>query len=64
MNICQVYKNSIFTINIGCRSEQAADERDLACDACFVYPLHLPFPHYVHHLIALERPPRRLQQSL
>jgi hypothetical protein len=33
-----------YVLRLGCRSEQAGDERDLACAVCFVYPLHLPFP--------------------
>jgi hypothetical protein len=47
-----------FLLRLGCHPKQARDERYLACDVSFVYPLHLPFPHDVHHLIALERPPR------
>lgn len=50
-----------FLLRLGCHSKQARDERNLACDVPFVSPLHLPFPHEVHHLIALKRPPRRLQ---
>jgi hypothetical protein len=45
-----------------CRhSKQVGDERYLACDVSFVYPLHLAFPHDVHHFITLERPPCSLQ---
>jgi hypothetical protein len=50
-----------YFLRLGRHSKQARDERNLACDVSFVYPLHLPFPHDVHHLIALERPPRCLE---
>jgi hypothetical protein len=43
------------------RSKQARDDRNLACDVSFIYPLRVPFPHAVHHLLALERPQRCLQ---
>ncbi len=45
-----------FLFSLGRRCEQAGDKRDLACDVSFVHPLHLPFPHHVHYLIALEHP--------
>ena len=47
-----------FLLRLGRHPKQARDERYLACDVSFVYPLHLPFPQDVYHLIALERPPR------
>ncbi len=50
-----------FLLRLGRHSKQLGDERNLASDISFVYPLHLPFPHDVHHLIALERSPRCLQ---
>ena len=49
-----------FLLRLSRHSKQASDERYLACDVSFVYPLHLAFPHDVHHFIALERPPRCL----
>lgn len=52
---------TLYLLRLGCHSEQARDERNLACDVSFVYSLHLSFPHVVHHLIALERPPSCLQ---
>ena len=50
-----------FLLRLDRRFKKARDERYLACDVSFIYPLQLPFPHNVHHLIALERPPRCLQ---
>jgi hypothetical protein len=46
---------SLFSLNSGCHSKQAADEGDLTYDVSFISPSHLPFPHYVHDLISPAR---------
>ena len=47
--------------SLGGHSEQAGEERDLPQDVAFFYAAHLPFPHHVHDLIALQGSPRCLE---
>jgi hypothetical protein len=50
-------------LGLGCHSEQASDEGDLASDVSLAHPLHLSFPHHVHHFIALECSPRGFKRK-
>lgn len=48
-------------LSLGWHSKQASNECGLARAVSFVYPLHLPFPQHIPHLVAWSRLPRCLE---
>jgi hypothetical protein len=46
---------------LGSHSKQVGNEPGLLAAVSFVSPVHLPFPQHVHHLVPLQRSPRRLE---
>ena len=46
---------------LGSHSEDFVDERDLSYNISSGNPIDLTFTDHIHHLIALERPPSRVE---
>ena len=52
-----------FLLSLGGHSKEAGDEGGLPQNVPFFHATHLPFPHHVHDLIALQGSPRRLERK-
>ncbi len=51
----------LFSSSLGRYSKQAGGKGNLPHDVPFCYAAHLPFPHHIHDLVALQGSPRALE---